>query len=325
VVSGSIQIAVNQAKPGDIILVPPGMYRETVLVLKDDITIVGPKSAVIDARGFPNGIHVGADIFAQGPNVVPTCPAVAVKNFTLTGLTIQNAANNGIFLSGVDGYTLTKGTYLNNGDYAIYPSCSNNGQISFNHTKGGGDTCIYVGNDVGASIIGNSASECTVGVQIVNSDDVVVRANTVTDNSTGVLAIVDPDNPRTETSNVLIAANTIKRNNRPNTSTDLDLAILPSGVGVLVVGSDDVKIRKNEVTGNNTWGIAITDDPLFENPKTSNNDEVRLNVVLENGTDPSRPPGADLFYNSIGVGNCFAQNRFATSVPTNIEAQYPCH
>ncbi len=327
-VSGSIQGAVNQAKPGDIILVAPGTYRETVYVLKDDITILGPESAVIDARGFANGIHVGADIFAQGPN--PTCPAVAVKNFTLIGLTIQNAVNNGIFLSGVDGYTLTKGTYLNNGEYATYPSCSNNGQISFNYTKGGGDTCIYVGNDVEASIIGNSASECTVGVQIVNSDDVVVRANTVTGNSTGVLAIVDPFNPRTETSNVLIAANRINDNNRPNTSRDEDLARLPSGVGVLVVGSDNVKIRTNEVTGNNTWGVAITYNPLAsEDPRIDpnpDNNEVRLNVVLRNGAHPpSGLTGADLFYDGSGQGNCFAQNRFATSVPVNIEAIFPCH
>jgi parallel beta-helix repeat protein len=327
-VSGSIQGAVNQAKPGDIILVRPGTYRETVHVLKDDITILGPESAVIDARGFTDGIHVGAEIFVPGRN--PTCPAVAVKNFTLIGLTIKNATNNGIFLSGVDGYNLTKGTYINNGEYAIYPSCSNNGQISVNNTKGGGDTCIYVGNDVEASIIGNEASDCTVGIQIVNSDDVIVRANIVTGNSTGVLAIVDPFNPRTETSNVLIANNRINANNRPNTSTDEDLARLPSGVGVFVVGSDHVKIRTNEVTGNDTAGIAITYNPLASEDSRiatgdANNNEVRLNDVLENGTNPSGFAGADLFYDESGQGNCFAQNRFATSVPANIEAIYPCH
>jgi hypothetical protein len=44
-----------------------------------------------------------------------------------------------------------------------------------------------------------------LSVQIVNSDNVIVRGNVVTGNSTGVLAIVDPFNPRTETSDVLIA------------------------------------------------------------------------------------------------------------------------
>jgi pectin methylesterase-like acyl-CoA thioesterase len=78
----TIQAAVDAAKPGDIVFVPSGTYRETIRVLKDSITILGPESAVIDASGFANGIHVGADIFAPGPN--PVCPAVAVRNFTIS-------------------------------------------------------------------------------------------------------------------------------------------------------------------------------------------------------------------------------------------------
>ena len=328
VVSKSIQAAVNDAKPGDVIFVPPGTYRETVRVLKDGVTILGSEGAIIDANGFANGIHVGADLFNEGPN--PICPVVTVKDFTLIGLTIQNANANGIFLSAVDTYTLTHGRYLNNGDYATYPSCSNNGQINFNYAKGGGDTCIYVGNDVEASIIGNTATDCTVGVQIVNSDNVIVRGNVVTGNSTGVLAIVDPFNPRTETSDVLIAGNRIDANNRPNTSTEGDLQRIPSGAGVLIVGSDNVRVRTNQVTGNNTLGVAITQNPIVsQDPRkidpNPNNDQVRLNLVLNNGAHPSPGlPGADLVYDGSGQGNCFAQNKFATSVPPDIEALFPC-
>jgi parallel beta-helix repeat protein len=328
VVAKSIQAAVNAAKPGDTIFVPPGTYRETVRVLKDNITILGSEDAIIDASGFANGIHVGADIFAQAPN--PVCPAIAVKNFTLIGLTIQNASSNGIFLSGVDTYTLTHGKYLNNGDYATYPSCSNNGQIDFNYAKGGGDTCIYVGNDVEAGIIGNVATDCTVGVQVVNSDDVIIRGNNITGNSTGILAIVDPGNPRAETSDVLIAANRISANNRPNTSTEGDLQSIPSGVGILIVGSDNVKIRTNEVTRNNALGVGILQNPLAsEDPRIEpnpNDDEVQRNLVVANGAHPSsRLPGVDLFYDGSGSGNCFARNKFGTSVPPNIETAYSCH
>jgi parallel beta-helix repeat protein len=331
VVSNTIQAAVSKAKPGDIILVPPGTYRETVRVLKDNITILGSEGAIIDASGFANGIHVGADIFGQGPNGIPICPAVAVKHFTLIGLTIQNAVNNGIFLSGVDNYILAHGTYLDNGDYGTYPSCSDNGQINFNYVKGGGDTCIYVGNDVETSVIGNVASDCTVGVQIVNSDDVIIRDNIVTGNSTGIVAIVDPGNPRTETSDVLIARNRIENNNRPNTSTEGDLERIPSGAGILIVGSDNVRIRRNEVTGNNTFGVAITQNPLAsQDPRNidpnPDGDEVRRNVVVNNGTRPSGGlPAADLFYDGSGQDNCFARNRFVTSVPPKIEASFPCH
>jgi parallel beta-helix repeat protein len=331
-VSKSIQAAVNDAKPGDTIFVPRGTYRETVRVLKDNITILGSEGAIIDASGFANGIHVGADIFARVPPPgIPVCPAVVVKNFTLIGLTIQNAVENGIFLSGVDTYTLAHGKYLNNGEYATYPSCSNNGQINFNYARSGGDTCIYVGNDVEASIIGNVATDCTVGVQIVNSDNIIVRGNTVTGNSTGILAIVDPFNPRTETSDVLIAANRIEGNNRTNTSTEGDLEMIPSGAGVLIVGSDDVKIRANEVTGNKALGVAILQNPIvMRDPRNidpnPNGVEVRRSVIVKNGGAASMGlPGVDLFYDGSGSGNCFAHNKLGTSVPSRIERMFPCH
>ena len=84
---------------------------------------------------------------------------------------MRNADANGIFFSGVDGYTIARGKYIDNGDYATYPSCSSNGQILFNYAKGGSDTCLYVGNDVEVSLTGNQAIGCTVGIQIVNSSE----------------------------------------------------------------------------------------------------------------------------------------------------------
>jgi parallel beta-helix repeat protein len=326
-VASTIQAAVDSAKPGDIVLVPPGTYRETVKVLKDNITIVGPESAIIDASGFTNGIHVGANIFT--PGTAPVCPAIAVKNFTIIGLTIRNADSNGIFLSGVDGYIIARGNYINNGDYATYPSCSNDGQILFNTAKGGSDTCLYVGNDVEVSLAGNQASGCTVGIQIVNSSHVQVRRNTVIGNTAGILAIVDPFNPRTETSSGLIEGNKVAQNNLPNTSTEADIGRIPSGTGILLVGTDLITVRENTAIGNNTLGVAVTANPLAPedsriNPDPTGN-QIILNTLTGNGGQPGPTlPGADLFYDGSGQGNCFGHNTFKTAVPPNIESAYPC-
>ena len=46
----SIQAAVEAASPGDIIQVHPGLYRETVYVDKDDITLRG----VVEDSEWPN-------------------------------------------------------------------------------------------------------------------------------------------------------------------------------------------------------------------------------------------------------------------------------
>ena len=320
-----------EASPGDVIFIPPRTYHEMVRVQKNDLTIVGPEQAILDAVGFENGIHVGAEIFGQGPGGVPTCPAIAVRNFTLIGMTIQNANKNGVFLSGVDSYVIAKGRYVNNGDYGTYPSCSNNGQTLFNSVQGGEDTCIYIGNDVQSVIVGNRASGCTVGIQIVNSSEVVVRGNELTGNSKGVLAIVDPFNPLTETSEIRVDSNIIRENNRPNTSSDPDLTRIPAGIGILNVGSDNVVITKNLVENNNTLGVAITENPLaLRDPRgidpNPDDNKTRLNVFRNNGTSPSTGlPGADIFYDGSGRGNCFAGNTFVSSIPPNIEATFPCN
>jgi len=329
-VTTTIQDAENAANPGDTIFVPPGIYRETVHVNKDDLTIVGSREAIIDASGFANGIQVGADIlFSVGPKGIPVCPTVAVKTFKLIGLTIRNATQNGVFLSGVDTYTILRGRFIDNGDYGVFPSCSNNGQIGFNYVTGGVDTCIYIGNDVGANITGNQATGCTVGIQIVNSSDLQLTENVVTGNTTGILAIVDPLNPLTSTNNVLIESNSVLSNNLPNRASEPALARIPVGTGILNVGSDNMRILNNKIEGNNTLGVAITQNPLAsQDPRIDPNpdgNEVRQNVVLDNGMQPTQNlPGADLFYDRSGKDNCFSNNTFKTAIPTDIETQFPC-
>lgn len=55
VVFKSIQAAVNEAQPGDTIFVPPGTYRETVRVLKNNITIVGSEGRSSTRAALPTG------------------------------------------------------------------------------------------------------------------------------------------------------------------------------------------------------------------------------------------------------------------------------
>ena len=135
-VTTTIQAAVDAAQPGDTILVPPGTYRESVLVTKSHLTITGSPAAIIDAEGFPTGIRVGTGrISRDGP--VPTCPPLAVEGFTLKGLTITHGGFSGVFLVGVDGYRLTGTRYVDNPVYGPFPVCSRNGLIDFNQVVGG--------------------------------------------------------------------------------------------------------------------------------------------------------------------------------------------
>ena len=126
VVTTTIQAAVDAAQPGDRILVPPGTYRESVLVDTSDLTIVGSRAAILDAAGFRTGIRVGTGSISRG-GPSPACPPLAVEGFTLSGLTIKHAGFSGVFLIGVDGYHLTGTRYVDNPVYGPFPVCSRTG------------------------------------------------------------------------------------------------------------------------------------------------------------------------------------------------------
>jgi parallel beta-helix repeat protein len=341
VVTSTIQAAVDAAQPGDTILVPPGTYRETVLVDKSNLTIAGSPGAILDAAGFRTGIRVGTGrISREGP--VPTCPSLAVTGFTLRGLTVKHASFSGVFLIGVDGYHLTGTSYLDNPVYGPFPVCSHDGLIDFNHVVGGGsavgpstDTGIYVGDDDRVTVRNNSVTNYVVGVVVENTINATVQDNLFKGNTAGIYAAVLPNHPRPFTDNVVIERNQVVNNNLPNpvpADSGDSIGLVPTGVGIVNFGGDHVVVRNNRVLGNDSLGVIVLQNFLAsaDSRIEPNSDfvQVRGNVILQNGhnPDPVRAvtPGADIVYDGTGTGNCFADNVFATEYPAGITASFPC-
>jgi parallel beta-helix repeat protein len=335
VVTTTIQAAVDAASPGDTVFVPPGTYRESVLVDKSEITIRGSHGAVIDAEGFDNGITVGTGSISQGPDGFPLCPALALHDVTVKGLTIENAEENGLLLLGVDGFRVTGGKYIDNEEYGIFPICSRNGLIDFNRVEGTEDAGIYVGDDERIVVAGNHVSRCTIGVEVENSSDIVVWDNKAVGNTAGILVVVLPGLPKPFTQDVLIARNLVSRNNFPNpvpAASGEPEGLLPTGTGILNIGGDRVVIRDNVVKQNDSLGVAILANPFAaRDPRLEPNpdgNEVSGNVIMRNGRSPdperAQTPGADIVYDGSGTGNCFAENRFKTEFPEGITGPFPC-
>jgi parallel beta-helix repeat protein len=341
VVTTTIQAAVDAAQPGDTIVVPPGTYRESVLVDKSHLTIVGSHAAIIDAEGFRTGIRVGTGrISRDGP--APACPPLAVEGFTLSGLTIKHGGFSGVFLVGVDGYHLTGTRYVDNPVYGPFPVCSRNGLIDFNHVVGGDsaggpsvDTGIYVGDDDQVTVRHNSVTNYVIGVVVENTIHAIVRDNLLKGNTAGVYVAVLPNHPRPFTDDVVVERNQVVHNNLPNPvppDSGDDIGGVPTGVGIVNLGSDHVIVRSNRVLGNDSLGVIVlqnlfgpVDARIEPNPDFN---QVRGNVILQNGQspDPVRAitPGADIVYDGTGTGNCFADNVFATEFPAGITALFPC-
>jgi parallel beta-helix repeat protein len=335
VVSGSIQAAVDAAAPGDTVLVPPGTYDGGVVVDKSDITIRGSRAAVIDASGHEYGIQVGTGRITQGPGGVPVCPALALHSVTIDGLTIRDAEDTGLFMSGVDGFRITHGSYVDNEEYGPFPSCSQHGVLDFNHVTGTKDAGIYVGNDLDVTVRNNHVHGCAIGVEVENSRDSAVQGNVTDGNTVGVLVSLLPGLPVPVNDHTLIEGNVVNRNNFPNpvpADSGDDVGLLPTGTGILNVGGDHVAILRNVVMGNDSVGVAIVQSPFGPlDPRLEVNpdgNEVRANTILRNGLHPdpvrAQTPGADIVYDGTGIGNCFARNVFATEFPPGITELFPC-
>jgi parallel beta-helix repeat protein len=331
----TIQAAVDAAGPGDTVVVPPGTYRESVLIDKNGLTLRGSRGAVIDASGFANGIRVGTGEETPGPDGFPVCPPLELRNVIVEGLTVRGAEDNGILLIGVDGFQVRGGRYVDNQEYGVFPRCSTHGLVEGNLAQGANDTGIYVGNDTEVTVTGNRAVGNTSGFEVENSSSVVVRGNQASGNTAGILVFVLPGLPRTMTDHVLVEGNLVMRNNRPNPvppDSGDELGLVPTGSGILDIAADDVTFRHNVVLGNDTVGIAILATPFAAlDPRVEPNpDRTRVldNVLLRNGLrpDPLRAGGqaADIVYDGSGTGNCFARNVFRTDYPSGITAQFPC-
>jgi parallel beta-helix repeat protein len=218
--------------------------------------------------------------------------------------------------------------------YAVFPVCSRDGVIERIHAEGTRDGAIYVGDSWDVVVADNHVSASTAGIEIENSIGITVVGNQAVGNTAGIAVFSLPGLPVTATANVLVADNTVTNNNLPNPIPFGSGAVgsIPTGTGILAVATQDTLITNNRVNRNDSGGIAVlafsmpSGDPRFDPLPT--NTVVSDNTVSSNGAAPdqvrSPVPGADLIHDGSGSGNCFEDNRFATSFPAGIEVLFAC-
>jgi hypothetical protein len=176
------------------------------------------------------------------------------------------------------------------------------------------------------------------GFELSNSDDVLFAHNLVRNNSVGFAVLLLPDifDDRAGAKRITVRDNQIHDNNKPNTATPGSiLAFVPPGLGILHVGVDDSLIQRNYIANNDFGGIGVIDyclvvagtpfncsggdpnvTPGFIADQTAENNQVRDNMLMNNGTNPTGPFAgfaADITLLTFGDhGNCFTGNVFDT-------------
>jgi len=315
----SIQKAVKEAKPGDLIRVFPGTYSENVYIDKDNISLQG---VVIDGE-WPtlDGKKKINDAFLYSGN------DILIENFK-----IINYKGNGVMGQAGNNFIIRNNWIIDTGVYGIFPQYGKNGLIEHNVLSKIADAAIYVGMCDNIDVLHNEVFDNVAGIEIENSRHCLVENNYAHNNTGGLLAFVTPGLPIKTTFDVILRNNFVVNNNHENFGAPgSTVAGIPPGTGILIMAADDVIVENNIITGNNNTGITIVDlatgDPKANDPNSEGNpDRVVIldNIMFQNGNEPSGEikaimltqmdsKGPDIFAYGGGTGSTIRdKNKYRT-------------
>ena len=318
---GSIQAMVDAAGSGAVIKIEPGIYNEDITVNKPGIKLIGTSKK-------------GQDVIIQNPGGEENGITVTDNGdgFELINVTVKNFKENGVYLSHVDHFLLSHVTAINNGEYGLFPVFCSNGVIDRCTATGHTDTGIYVGQSTNVIVNSSEAYANVNGIEIENCTNIEVLKNNSHNNAAGILVVLLPGLTIKTSSNITVTKNDIHDNNHVNFAVPGGgfEAFVPSGSGILIVGTDQTTVSDNKVSGNNFTGIATVSTLILGSlaglPPGAfadiepNPDGARIekNTLTNNGAvvPPGLPlPGVDLLWDGSGNNNCWSKNKYTSSYP----------
>ncbi|MEV0675173.1 right-handed parallel beta-helix repeat-containing protein [Actinosynnema sp. NPDC050436] len=320
----TISAGVALAEPGDLVLVAPGVYHESVEVDRPRVTLRGESrdGVVIDGRlRQPNGIVV-------------TAPGVAVEN-----LTVRHNTQNGVLLTGsakaasgtpgeggydtgdepvtfLKSFAVSHVTATRNGLYGIYAFSAQDGVIEHSYASGSADSGIYVGQCKPCRIVvrDNVAELNAVGYEGTNaSGDVYVVGNRLVGNRVGLTISSDHQEKLLPQQDAVVAGNLVAANQQAPTPEQADGGW---GVGIGIDGGSGNQVVRNRITGNATAGLVLT--ATADLPPNGN--RIVENSFAGNGVDvgwtfPTATRGRD---------NCLRDNDLTATAPAQLATDAAC-
>ncbi len=313
---------VDQAQPGDTILVSYGIYHERVVIDLNDITL----------HGVPN--EAGDYPILDGEGLLPDGVVASGNNFEIAYLHVRHYTNNGVLVEGVKGVHFHHLITDDTGIYGIYPVQSTDVLIEFVKASNVMDAAIYAGQCENVIVRDSEASDSVLGIELENTVNGEVYRNHTYNNSLGIFIVVLPNLTSKVSTNTVIYDNVTEDNNHVNFARpDMTVAFVPPGLGILLAGADGVEVYNNTIRNNKTTGIALFSltaafDPteLDVGPNPENN-YIHDNIYENNGYDPDAfvkdmgIPTGDILWDVSGYGNTFdeptAEGNFPPFMPTS--------
>lgn len=251
----ALQTAFIEAAPGDTIRLARGRFNLTAgLSLDADRVIVRGAGQDRSVLSFANQRR-GAE------GLLVTANGVVLRDFA-----VEDARGDAIKVRDCTGITFrgvraewTRGPHPDNGAYGLYPVNCTNVLIRDSIARGASDAGIYVGQSRNIIVRDNLAEYNVAGIEIENSFNADVFANTATHNAGGVLVFDLPGLPQQGGHAIRVFRNTIVDNDTPNFAQAGNIvATVPTGTGVLIMASRDVHVFENQIAGHGTANVIVT-------------------------------------------------------------------
>ncbi|MGE0625332.1 MAG: parallel beta-helix domain-containing protein [Pseudomonadales bacterium] len=249
-----LRLALETAKPGDVIRIPEGVHAFTrgLTLNTDGVTIqgAGMDKSVLSFAGQvagAEGLLVNASDFTIEDLAIEDTPGDALKINEGSNIVIRRVRTE-----------WTRGPHTENGAYGIYPVQTENTLIDSSIAIGASDAGIYVGQSRNVVVKDSLAEYNVAGIEIENTVGADVFNNTATNNTGGILVFNMPD-LRQEGHSTRVFNNTIENNNTGNFAPPGGaVAGVPAGSGIVINSNDRVEIFENRIRNNNTANVLIS-------------------------------------------------------------------
>lgn len=324
----SIQAAVDRARPGDTVLLKPGVYHQGVQIRTNGITLRGsgdfrggtviepPKSFRKTLCNISFG-PTGVCILAKKVNAKTGAVLIPVRRDTVTALMVVGFPANGVFGYGTSGLRVTRVVAINDGDYGISRFVSTKTLFADDTAIGNHEAGFYVGDSPDADTIvrDDRAIGNQFGIFIRHAREVLVTGNRVSGNCQGIL-VLDDGQPG-GAGNADIRDNSVFKNNKFCPKSE-ETPVSTQGGGILLLGATHTLVKDNSVQGNsgrqfNSGGIVVLSAAALTKGSNPNFDTIAFNTAFRD-----RP--ADLRWDGTGIHVRFIGNHCGTSIPPGL-----CH
>ncbi|MGW4031233.1 right-handed parallel beta-helix repeat-containing protein [Streptomyces sp. NPDC004838] len=330
---GSIQVAVDAARPGDTVLIRPGVYRESVQITKEGLTLrgAGPGTVLMPApiavtpsptpiAGRKRAVRAVNACAQKGNGICVTGTEGAnARGVSIRSLKVTGFAAAGLWASRTDRLSVRQVTAEKNGTWGISLEKSTRASIRDNASRDNRDAGVFLANTVGEEggatdtlgtvVANNELVRNRVGINIKRVRNLTARENDISGNCAGIFVVSDESKPAAGA--MTIRNNDIHKNNKLCPATPRLPAI--QGSGIVLTGSDATVIRNNRISENVGSAPMSGGIVLAKSFVGATNDD---NVIEHNQVTGNRK--ADLVHRGPGKGNTFTGNVCGASEPAGM-------